>query len=32
VTLRVSGHGMRTIDKKGIEAVLVDVRARGVKV
>ena len=29
VTLRVSAHGLRIIDKKGIEAVLKDVRARG---
>ena len=32
VTLRVSANALRTIDKKGIEAVLVDVRARGVAV
>ncbi|PID65503.1 MAG: 50S ribosomal protein L28 [Gammaproteobacteria bacterium] len=32
VKLRVSAKGMRIIDKKGIEAVLVDVRASGVKV
>jgi large subunit ribosomal protein L28 len=32
VTLRVSGHGMRTIDKKGVEAVVAELRARGVKV
>ena len=32
VSLRVSVHGLRIIDKKGIEAVLADVRARGVKV
>lgn len=31
VTLRVSAKGMRTIDKKGIDAVLADLRARGVK-
>lgn len=29
VTLRVSTHGMRVIDKRGIEAVLTDIRARG---
>ena len=29
VKLRVSAKGMRIIDKKGIEAVLVDIRARG---
>lgn len=32
VTLRVSSKGMRIIDKKGIEAVLADIRARGEKV
>ena len=32
VTLRVSSKGMRTIDKRGIEQVLVDLRARGEKV
>jgi large subunit ribosomal protein L28 len=32
VTLRVSANGMRIIDKKGIEVVLADVRARGIKV
>ncbi len=32
VKLRVSTKGMRIIDKKGIEHVLADVRARGVKV
>ena len=32
VRLRVSSHGMRIIDKKGIEAVLQDIRARGEKV
>ena len=31
VKLRVSAHGMRIIDKKGIEQVLVDIRARGEK-
>ncbi len=32
IRLRVSHHGLRTIDKKGIDAVLVDIRARGDKV
>jgi len=32
VTLRVSAHGLRIIDKRGIEAVLVDVRDNGHKV
>ncbi len=32
VTLRVSGHGMRTIDKKGVEAVVAELRSQGVKV
>jgi large subunit ribosomal protein L28 len=32
VKLRVSTKGMRIIDKKGIEAVLGDLRARGEKV
>ncbi len=32
VRLRVSNHGLRTIDKKGIDAVLADIRARGEKV
>jgi len=32
VRLRVSHHGLRTIDKKGIDAVLVEMRARGEKV
>ncbi len=32
VTLRVSGKGMRIIDKKGIEEVLGELRARGEKV
>ena len=31
VKLRVSTHGMRIIDKKGIDAVLADLRARGEK-
>jgi large subunit ribosomal protein L28 len=29
VTLRVSSAGMRTIDKRGIDAVLADLRANG---
>lgn len=32
VRLRLSAHGMRIINKRGIEAVLTDLRARGVKV
>ena len=32
VKLRVSTKGLRTIDKKGIDAVLVDLRKRGEKV
>ncbi len=32
VKLRISHKAMRTIDKNGIEAVLVDLRAQGVKV
>ena len=32
VTLRVSGQGLRTIDKKGIDAVLADIRKRGEKI
>jgi large subunit ribosomal protein L28 len=32
VTLRLTPKGMRIIDKRGIEAVLADVRARGEKV
>jgi large subunit ribosomal protein L28 len=32
VKLRVSTKGMRIIDKKGIESVLADIRARGEKV
>jgi len=32
VKLRVSAKGMRIIDKKGIEEVLGDIRARGEKV
>lgn len=32
VKLRVSGKGLRIIDKKGIDRVLTDLRSRGVKV
>lgn len=32
VKLRISSSGMRIIDKKGIDAVLADIRARGEKV
>ncbi len=32
VTLRLTPKGMRIIDKRGIEAVLADIRARGEKV
>ncbi len=32
VTLRVSVKGMRTIDKRGIEAVVAQLRARGEKI
>lgn len=32
VKLRVSANGMRTIDKKGIDTVLAEIRARGEKV
>ncbi|AOU97005.1 50S ribosomal protein L28 [Acidihalobacter yilgarnensis] len=32
VNLRVSSHGMRIIDKKGIETVLSEIRNRGEKV
>ena len=32
VRLRVSQAGLRTIDKKGIEAVLAELRGRGAKV
>ena len=32
VKLRVSANGMRTIDKKGIDTVLAEMRARGEKV
>ncbi|MEM7251606.1 MAG: 50S ribosomal protein L28 [Pseudomonadota bacterium] len=32
VRLRVSSSGMRVIDKKGIDAVLADMRAKGTKI
>ena len=32
VTLRLSSNGLRTIDKKGIDAVLAEMRTRGEKV
>jgi large subunit ribosomal protein L28 len=32
VTLRVSSAGMRIIDKKGVEAIVAEIRARGGKV
>jgi large subunit ribosomal protein L28 len=32
VSLRLSNNGLRTIDKKGIDAVLAEMRARGEKV
>ena len=32
VKLRVSANGMRTIDKKGIDVILAEIRARGEKV
>ena len=32
VNLRLSSKGLRTIDKKGIDVVLADLRARGEKV
>lgn len=32
VRLRISQHGLRIIDKKGIDAVLADMRKRGEKV
>lgn len=32
VKLRVTAKGMRTIDKKGIDVVLAEIRARGEKV
>ncbi len=32
VSLRISSQGLRTIDKKGIDAVLADMRKRGEKI
>ena len=32
VSLKVSGHGLRTLEKKGVEAVVAELRARGVRV
>ena len=32
VSLRVSGQGLRTLEKKGVEAVVAELRAQGVKV
>jgi large subunit ribosomal protein L28 len=32
VTLRLSHQGLRTIDKKGIDTVIADMRARGEKI
>jgi large subunit ribosomal protein L28 len=32
VSLRVSTHGMRTIEKKGIDKVVAELRAKGMKV
>ena len=32
VSLRVSCHGLRTIDKKGIEVVVAELRKRGEKI
>ncbi|HEX9771875.1 MAG TPA: 50S ribosomal protein L28 [Steroidobacteraceae bacterium] len=32
VSLKVSGHGLRTLEKKGVEAVVHELRAQGVKV
>jgi large subunit ribosomal protein L28 len=32
VRLRVSANGMRTIEKKGLEAVLTELRARGERI
>lgn len=31
VRMRVSQHGLRTIDKKGIDVVIAEMRARGVE-
>jgi large subunit ribosomal protein L28 len=32
VSLRVSANGMRTIEKKGLEAIVADLRKRGLKI
>ncbi len=32
VSLRISANGLRTIEKKGIDAVIAELRAQGVKV
>ncbi len=32
VSLRVSAHGLRTIEKKGIDQVVADLRAQGMKI
>lgn len=32
ISLRVSSHGLRIIDKNGIDAVLADIRKRGEKI
>jgi large subunit ribosomal protein L28 len=32
VNMRVSQHGLRTIDKKGIDVVIAEMRARGVDI
>ena len=32
VSLKISGHGLRTLEKKGVEAVVAELRAHGVKV
>jgi large subunit ribosomal protein L28 len=32
VRMRVSSHGLRTIDKRGIDVVLAELRAKGVRV
>ncbi len=32
VSLRISAHGLRTLEKKGIEQVVAELRAQGMKV
>jgi large subunit ribosomal protein L28 len=32
VSLKISGHGLRTLEKKGVEAIVAELRAQGVKV